>query len=118
MMLLNGKVLKSYRMFDNGVKMETFKKAPNPKSLKIRGKNGKAIITRHGLLRSNICTNMTNNASSKEDVFTHTLMNRNLNGSLNILLKGKCIIHGKKIPKYLQRPKRVEQPIKEDQKQE
>ena len=96
----------SCRMFDNGVEMETFKKAPNPKPLKIRGKNGKAIITRHGLLRSNICTNTTNNATLKEAVFTHhILMNRNLNGSLNILLKGKCIIHGKEIPKYLQRPK-------------
>jgi len=59
----------SCRMFDNGVEMETFKKAPNPKPLKIRGKNGKAIITRHGLLRSNICTNMTNDPTSKEDVF-------------------------------------------------
>jgi hypothetical protein len=106
----------SCRMFDQGVEMETFKKAPNPKPLKMRGKNGKAIITRHGLLRSKICTNITNGATSKEDVFTHTLMNRNLNGSLNILLKGKCIIHGKEIPKYLQRPKRIEQPIKEDQK--
>jgi hypothetical protein len=98
--------------------METFKKAPNPKLLKIKGKNGKAIITRHGLRRSNICTNMTNNATSKKNVFTHTWMNRNLNGSLNILLKGKCIIHGNEIPKYLQRPKRVKQPIKEAQKQE
>ena len=32
-----------------------------------------------------------------------TIMNRDLNGSLNIRLKGYCIIHGLPIPSYMDR---------------
>lgn len=36
-----------------------------------------------------------------------TIINRDLNAALNILLKGKCIIKGDKLPEYFLRPKKV-----------
>jgi hypothetical protein len=46
-----------------------------------------------------------NTESKKETEFkSNEIIKRDLNGSLNILYKGKCILEGKEIPKYMQRP--------------
>jgi len=47
----------------------------------------------HGLLR---LSNVPNNKPRK-----NILLNRDLNGSMNILIKGKCILNNQKIPDYL-----------------
>jgi len=47
-----------------------------------------------------------NTESKKETEYkSNEIIKRDLNGSLNILYKGKCILEGKEIPKYMQRPK-------------
>jgi hypothetical protein len=35
--------------------------------------------------------------------YTHTIVNRNANASLNILFKGRCVIEGRELPKRLRR---------------
>jgi len=74
----------SKRSFIDGSQLETF--------LYREDKNNN-IRKVHGLLRSK---NVINNESCKQ-----ILLNRDLNGSMNILEKGKCIIKNKDIPKYL-----------------
>ena len=66
-----------------------FRRRGNPRPWK------KDIRLCRGLLRSK---NVTNNKSTE-----HILVDRDLNGALNIRLKGKCIINGDDIPKYMNR---------------
>lgn len=70
---------------------EKFRKRGNPRPWK------DGLRLWHGLLRSK---NVTNNGSSTSN---HILVNRDLNGALNIRLKGLCSILNKKIPKYMAR---------------
>ena len=81
----------SCKSFIDGSDMETFKKVDNPRPWK----KGKKI--RHGLLRSKIFPN------SKSNDVKQILMNRDFNGSMNILIRGRCELEGKNIPKYLLR---------------
>ena len=69
--------------------MEKFQKRRNPKP------NKSNIKLCHGLLRSK---NVSNNNS-------RVIMNRDFNGSMNILNKGLCEIANKEIPKWLRREK-------------
>ena len=73
----------------NGLEMERFKYVPNPRPWKSN------TVIRHGLLR---LKNVPKNNSLK-----NLLLNRDLNGSMNILEKAKCRINKKEIPKYLSR---------------
>ena len=79
----------SCRSFINGEEMEKFQKRRNPKP------NKSNIKLCHGLLRSK---NVSNNNS-------RVIMNRDFNGSMNILNKGLCEIANKEIPKWLKREK-------------
>jgi RNA-binding protein YhbY len=46
-----------------------------------------------------------NRESKKTEEFkSNEIIKRDLNGSLNILYKGNCILKGKEVPKYMQRP--------------
>ena len=73
--------------FLNGEEMETYKKVRNPRPYR------KGNITRHGLLR---LKNVPKNKSLEK-----LLLNRDLNGSMNILKIAKCIMEGKDRPSYL-----------------
>ena len=78
----------SKKSFINGNDMEKFRIRKHPKPWL---KNTTKQV--HGLLRSKNVT-ITNNTK-------HVLVNRDLNGSMNILEKAKCIINNIQIPKYL-----------------
>lgn len=78
----------SKKSFIDGNDMEKFRMRQHPKPWL---KNTRKQV--HGLLRS---TNVTVNNNTK-----HVLVNRDLNGSMNILEKAKCIINNIDIPKYL-----------------
>jgi len=70
--------------------METFKKIQSPKPYR----KGNYQLC-HGLLRSKIFL--------ESDPTKHKLMNRDLNGSLNIRYKAECAINNKELPKCLTR---------------
>jgi len=78
----------SKKSFIDGNDMEKFRIRNHPKPWL---KNTTKQV--HGLLRSE---NVTLNNNPK-----HVLVNRDLNGSMNILKKAKCIINNIDIPKYL-----------------
>ncbi len=79
-----------------GEEMEKFRKRKNVRPWK------NDIKKMHGLLRSkNILKNKScNNVQGK-----HILLNRDLNGSLNIRQKAVCSLHNLELPKYLKRTK-------------
>jgi nitrogen regulatory protein PII len=81
----------SRKSFIDGAEMEKFRKRKNPNP----EKNGEDILV-HGLLRS----------KNGNELCKNILMNRNFNGSMNILKKGECTLKNKEIPKYLTRPKK------------
>ena len=83
----------SCKSFVNGNDAETFLLKSNPRPFR------EGIIKCHGLLRSKIFTN------EKSGDEKYVLLNRDFNGSMNILKKGKCIIDGEEIPTYLSRHK-------------
>ncbi|MBC8308057.1 MAG: hypothetical protein H8E55_71400 [Pelagibacterales bacterium] len=83
----------SCKSFINGNDAETFLIKNNPRPFR------EGIIKCHGLLRSKIFTNEKSNDEK------YVLLNRDFNGSMNILKKGKCIIDGEEIPSYLSRHK-------------
>ena len=86
----------------NGSQLEKFLEIENPKD------RTKRTIC-HGLLRhkDGILNKLCNNETSlrgepvKEKVLPY--MNRDVNGSINILKKAECIINGEEIPAYLKR---------------
>ena len=82
----------SCKSFINGNNAETFLSKRNPRPFR------EGTIKCHGLLRSKICTN--EKSSDK-----YVLLNRDFNGAMNILEKGRCIIKNKQIPSYLKRDK-------------
>ena len=53
----------------------------------------------HGLLRSE-------NVTNKDPYSRHILLNRDLNGAMNILKKANCILNNKQFPTYLRMPKK------------
>ena len=71
-------------------KMKKFKRISSPRPYR----QGNHQLC-HGLLRSKY---VLNNKSNK-----HLVMNRDLNGSLNILYKAKCLLQNIEIPPYLSR---------------
>ena len=73
--------------------METFKKIQSPKP----NRQGNYQLC-HGLLRSKIFL--------ESDLTKHKLMNRDLNGSLNIRYKAECAINNRELPKCLTRKKK------------
>ena len=81
----------SCKSFINGEDAKTFLIKKNPRPFR----EGNIIC--HGLLRSKIFTN------EKSCDNKHVLLNRDFNGSMNILEKGRCIIRNKEIPSYLSR---------------
>ncbi len=106
----------SARLYDEpgingeGIETEKFFEVDNPRPYR-REKRPSGLLRLpkvicHGLLRSKIYTNVRfSPENSTKDVFTHTLINRNLNASLNILYKGRCVICGQEIPKRFKRGK-------------
>lgn len=74
----------SKKNFINGQDTETFRTRLN------KSNNMQEV---HGLLRSE---NIPNDNSR-----THILLNRDYNGSMNILIKGRCIINNQPVPDYL-----------------
>lgn len=72
---------------ESNQEMEKYKKIPSPRPWQ-KGK----LIKCHGLLRSKCVLKNTANK--------HLIMNRDLNGSLNILYKAQCYMTNVKIPKY------------------
>ena len=85
----------SKKLYLKGNELEKFRKRKNPRPYK----NNIRLI--HGLLRSKSVSN--SNLGETKNI----LVNRDLNGSLNIWHKARCIIENKKIPKYLQRISRA-----------
>ncbi len=97
----------SARLYDEpgingeGIEMEKFLEVDNPRPYR-RERRPKVMC--HGLLRSKIYTNViVSPESSTQDKITKTLINRNLNASLNILYKGQCVIYGQELPKRFKR---------------
>lgn len=84
----------SKKSFIDGGEMEKFRSRKNPKPWK--HSESRQV---HGLLRSK---NVPVNNNLKQ-----VLMNRDLNGSMNILNKAKCIINNIPIPAYLCRTKKA-----------
>jgi len=82
-------------MYQTGEELEKFRKRESPKPYK------KNIQLVHGLLR--IKSETSNSCNNNEEFNKTTLINRDLNGSLNIRLKGMSIIKGQRIPSYLER---------------
>ena len=90
----------------NGVEMENFQSVKNPRPYRRRKRK---MVKSHGLLRSKIVTNIKSTFTTdghKEDKFTNTLFNRNLNAALNILHKGIWAILGQELPKRFKRAKK------------
>jgi hypothetical protein len=81
------------KSFINGCDAETFLQKDNPRPFR------EGTIKCHGLLRSKIFTN------EKSCDTKYVLLNRDFNGSMNILKKGECILNNKDIPFYLSRHK-------------
>jgi hypothetical protein len=81
----------SKKMYESGDQMERFK------ILKKKDKKGKTLerILVHGLIRNKLTNNIP---GAKTE-----LMNRDLNGSLNIRHKGIYMLHGIQVPQYLSR---------------
>ena len=94
----------SAKMYETGTSMERFKMSKNPRPFR----KGKRLV--HGLIR----TKSEKGKSSLTNSDSHTiLMNRDMNGALNILYKGRSIIEGKEIPKYMDRKKQENKKEKE-----
>jgi len=81
----------SKKSFIDGSDMEKFRKRVDPRPWK---KDSIKLV--HGLLRSK---NDTTTVNPKKQV----LMNRDFNGSMNILIKGRHILNNYKLPKHLRR---------------
>jgi len=101
-------------MNGTGELLEKFRKRKSPKPYK---KEDQEQLV-HGLLRitsetSNSCKDCKDTQQNKT-----TLINRDLNGALNILTKGKCIIRNQEIPTYLERKQQKEQVEIPQEKQE
>ena len=108
----------SRKMYKTGEDLEKFRKRESVRPYK-KG----TINTVHGLLRiksktSNSCTELveTDNMSQLETennpqkmIRKTTIINRDLNGALNIRLKGEMQILNREIPNYLKRTNIVEQ---------
>jgi hypothetical protein len=92
----------SQKMYETGDQMEKFKYIPNKEykyGMRIKGKSDKRkSILVHGLIRNKLAKDIS--------CIKMTIMNRDLNGSLNILDRGTCEFHNAKIPEYLMRKKR------------
>ncbi len=84
----------SKKLYKNGGELEKFKIRRNPRPYK---NNLRKV---HGLLR---LKSVHNSKMPKKTI----IVNRDKNGSLNILQKAKCIIRNKQIPKYLHRINRA-----------
>ena len=81
----------SKKSFIDGKDMEKFKEKKG-----INKKEEEYTYLCHGLLRSKNDTKSKTNETQKS-----VIMNRDLNGSMNILLKGRCILTNKEVPKHL-----------------
>jgi hypothetical protein len=79
----------SKKLYRKGCEMEKFRKRGNPRPYKNN------IQKVHGLLRSK--------SGKNKSVQKNIIVNRDLNGSLNIQLKAYCTIFNKKIPQYMDR---------------
>ena len=78
----------SCRMYKSGEKMFECRNKRTPLALKM-------------LTETKDC-NLNNKTKNEEKEFEQiNIISRDLNGSLNILLKGRCILEGKEIPRYM-----------------
>jgi hypothetical protein len=82
----------SCKSFIDGEDAKTFLVKENPRPFR------KGNIICHGLLRAKLFTSVKTDDN-------YVLFNRDFNGAMNILKKGKCILNGEKIPDYLSRCK-------------
>lgn len=105
----------SQKMYETGEQLEKFRKRESPRPYK-KG----TVKTVHGLLRiksetSNSCSDLTesNNVenvipeNSTKTIKKTTIINRDLNGALNIRLKGVSQIKNEKIPEYFKRTQKI-----------
>jgi hypothetical protein len=105
----------SQKMYETGEQLEKFRKRESSRPYK-KG----TVKTVHGLLRiksetSNSCSNLmeSNNVenvipeNSTKAIKKTTIINRDLNGALNIRLKGICQIKNEQIPEYFKRTQKI-----------
>jgi hypothetical protein len=81
----------SKKSFLNGEETEKFRYRQNPRPWKTD------VRKCHGLLRFD--------SVQENKLCAHILVNRDFNGSMNILKKAKCILANKDVPEYLKRKK-------------